>query len=357
MVTLALDGPGALRDHYELIHRHRAGTPNALWQADHTLLDMLILDEAGSPARPWLTTVLDDHSRAVAGYMTFLGAPSALNTSLALRHAIWRKADPAWPICGIPDVLYVDHGSDFASRHVDQVAASLRFRIVHSTVARPQGRGKIERLFGTINTELLPELPGHVVKGRPVSPPKLSLAQLDRAIGGFVAQTYHQRVHGETRQAPLDAWRSVGFLPRLPESLEELDLLLVMHAKARQVRRDGVRFQGLRYVAPTLATFVGEAVMIRYDPRDLSEIRVLHRDRFLCRAVSEAHAGEAVTLKDIEAARRARRSALRAGINERIARVADLLPGRADPAYHAAPVAPSRPTARPRLRIYEEDEG
>jgi putative transposase len=118
MVTLALDGPMAFRDRYELIHRHRAGTPNALWQADHTRLDVLILDEAGRPARPWLTTVLDDYSRAVAGYMTFLGAPSALNTSLALRQAIWRKADPAWPICGIPDVLYVDHGSDFASRHL-----------------------------------------------------------------------------------------------------------------------------------------------------------------------------------------------------------------------------------------------
>jgi putative transposase len=357
MVTLALDGPVAFRDRYELIHRHRAGAPNALWQADHTLLDVLILDEAGRPARPWLTTVLDDHSRAVAGYMTFLGAPSALNTSLALRHAIWRKADPAWPICGIPDVLYVDHGSDFASRHLDQVAASLRFRIVHSAVARPQGRGKIERLFGTITTELLPELPGHVVKGGPVSPPKLSLAQLDTAIGGFVAQTYNLRVHSETGQAPLDAWRSAGFLPRLPDSLEELDLLLVMHAKPRQVRRDGVRFQGLRYVAPTLAAFVGEAITIRYDPRDLSEIRVLHGDRFLCRAVSEAHAGEAVTLKDIEAARRARRSTLRAGINERIARVADLLPSRADPASRVAPVEPSRVPARRRLRIYEEDEG
>jgi len=54
--------------------------------------------------------VIDDHSRVVAGYMVFLGAPSALNTSLALRQAIWRKADPAWPVCGIPDVLYVDHG-------------------------------------------------------------------------------------------------------------------------------------------------------------------------------------------------------------------------------------------------------
>jgi hypothetical protein len=51
----------------------------------------------------------------------------------------------------------------------------------------------------------------------------------------------------------------------------------------------------LRYVASTLAGFVGEAVTVRYDPRDLSEIRLFHRDGFLCRAVSEEHAGEVVT--------------------------------------------------------------
>ena len=162
MVTLAHEGAAAFRDRYELIHRHRAEAPNAIWQADHTLLDLLILDEAGKPVRPWLTTVMDDYSRAVAGTMVFLGAPSTLTTSLALRQAIWRKADPSWPVCGIPDVLYVDHGSDFTSHHLDQVAASLRFRLVYSAVARPQGRGKIERLFGTLNTELLPELPGHL---------------------------------------------------------------------------------------------------------------------------------------------------------------------------------------------------
>ena len=177
MVTLAHEGAAAFRDRYELIHRHRAAAPNAIWQADHTLLDLLILDEAGKPARPWLTTVVDDHSRAVAGTMVFLGAPSTLQTSLALRQAIWRKADPSWPVCGIPDVLYVDHGSDFTSHHLEQVAASLRFRIVYSAVARPQGRGKIERLFGTLNTELLPELPGHLRHGQPVTMPRLSLAQ------------------------------------------------------------------------------------------------------------------------------------------------------------------------------------
>ena len=45
------------------------------------------------------------------------------------------------------------------------------------------------------------------------------------------------------------------------------------------MRRDGIRFQGLRYVHPTLAAFVGEAVTIRYDPRDLSEIRLFHHER------------------------------------------------------------------------------
>ena len=33
---------------------------------------------AGHPARPWLTVIEDDHSRAIAGYAVNLGAPSAL---------------------------------------------------------------------------------------------------------------------------------------------------------------------------------------------------------------------------------------------------------------------------------------
>ena len=285
--------------------------------------------------------------------MVFLGAPSALNTSLALRQAIWRKEDPAWAVCGIPNVLYVDHGSDFTSAHLEQVAASLHIRLIHSAIGRPQGRGKVERLFGTLTTELLPDLPGHLVGGRPTSSPTLSLAELDRAIGAFVVGTYNVRPHSETEQAPRDAWAAGGFLPRLLETLEELDLLLVMHARPRVVQRDGIRFEGLRYVSPTLAGFVGEPVTVRFDPRDLSEIRVFHRDWFLCRAISEEHAGATVTLEDIEAARRAHRLALRAGIGERIARVADFLPTRGG---SSAEPEPARPRARTRLRLYEEDD-
>src|SRR5262249_50092968 len=280
----------------------------------------------------------------------------------ALRQAIWRKADPSWPVCGIPDVLYVDHGSDFTSTHLEQVAASLRFRLVYSTVARPQGRGKVERLFGTLNTELLPELPGHPRgapghprHGQPVTPPRLSLAELDRALTTYITGTYHGRVHSETHATPLDAWRGTGFLPRLPESLEDLDLLLVMHAKSRVVRRDGIHFQGLRYSHATLAAYVGDAVTIRYDPRDLSAITLFHHEQVLCRPVSEPHAGEVVTLKDIQAARRMHRRALRTTINERIARVMDFLPGYAQSGPPAEAPSPSRVRSQTKLRLYQED--
>ena len=123
-----------------------------------------------------------------------------------------------------------------------------------------------------------------------------------------------------------------------------------------ELRRDGIHFQGLCYSHATLAAYVGDAVTIRYDPRDLSEIRVFHHEQFLCRAVSEAHAGEVVTLKDIQAARRMHRRALRTTINERIARVVDFLPGHAQSGPPAAAPPPSGARSQTKLRLYQEDE-
>lgn len=356
MLSLAHDGTTAFRDRYELVHRFRSERPNAIWQTDHTQLDILIVDAGGKTVRPWLTVVIDDYSRAVAGYSVFVGAPSALQTSLALRQAIWRKQDPAWVMCGIPDVLYVDHGTDFTSTHLEQVAADLRMQMIFSAIARPQGRGKVERLFGTINSELLPELPGRLVGGRPATPARLSLAELDAAIGGFVVGNYNLRTHGGTGVSPRTAWLGSGWLPRMPDSLEELDLLLVMVAKPRMVGRDGIRFQGLRYLDPTLAAYVGERVTIRYDPRDLAEIRVFYRNKFLCRAIDVERAGQAISLKDVQAARIERRRALRSGIVGRLERVADFLPTLARTAPQPTPIMPQEERKRPKLRIYSEGE-
>ena len=59
----------------------------------------------------------------------------------------------------------------------------------------------------------------------------------------------------------------------------------------------------MRYIAPTLAGFVGELINIRYDPRDLAEIRIYYCDQFLCKAICQDIAEMVVSLKEIKAAR------------------------------------------------------
>jgi transposase InsO family protein len=120
LVTLAHEGPKRYAEQFEILYRREASRPNEMWQADHTPLDMRVYDERGRPARPWLTIILDDYSRVVAGYPLSLHAPSSIQAALALRQAIWRKGDPHWSVCGIPETFYNDHGSDFTSKHLEQ---------------------------------------------------------------------------------------------------------------------------------------------------------------------------------------------------------------------------------------------
>ena len=176
--------------------------------------------------------------------------------------------------------------------------------MINSAIGRPQGRGKIERFFGALNECLLIDLPGYSIKGKPASKPKLTLEQLEAAVMDFILNIYHVTKHSSTGVPPIDMWAN-GFLPQLPESPETLDLLLLTIHKTRKVQRDGIRFQGMRYIAPTLAGFVGELITARYDPRDLAEIKIYYKDQFLCKAVCQDLAEMVVSLKEIKAARSA----------------------------------------------------
>ncbi|GAA4976320.1 putative transposase [Nonomuraea thailandensis] len=331
--TLALDGTKRYREVYELVHRREASKPNQIWQADHTELDLWVIDPKGRPARPWLTAIEDDHSRAIAGYAVNLEAPSALSTALAFRQAIWRKSEPAWHVCGIPEVFHLDHGSDFTSSHLEQVMADLRVRPMFSKKGQPHGHGKIERFMETMNEMCLAHLPGYAPKGSKdrAAQATLTLAELDTAIGRFIREVYNLRPHSETKVPPQARWEAGAFIPRMPDSLEQLDLLLCTVAKPREVHTDGIQFLALRYIDPVLADYVGEQVTIRYDPRDITEIRVYLRhpdgtgDTFLCRAICPHLSGETVSLKEITAARNARRKQLRGRLATRAIVVDTLL--------------------------------
>jgi putative transposase len=185
--------------------------------------------------------------------------------------------------CGIPQPLDTDGGSDVTSQPLEHVSADRKLGLSNSIPGQPRGRGRIERFFQTVQQMLLCELPGYAPPQGPVrGEPRLTRRDLDIRFRTFVFDVYHARPHSETHVPPQQRWEAGGFLPQMPDSLEQLDLLLLTVVKPRKVRRDGLWFLGMRYIDPTLAAYVGESVILRYDPRDVSEVRVFYQARFLC---------------------------------------------------------------------------
>ena len=352
--TLAHHGNKKYDDIYELIFLRNAKHANDIWQADHTLLDIITIDEHQEEKRPWLTIIIDDKSRAIAGYYLTYSAPSALNTSLALRQAIWRKQNENWPVCGIPKILYTDHGSDFTSKHIEQVCADLKMELIFSLVGKPRGRGKVERFFETINQLLLIDLPGYT-KGKRDKRPLLTIDNLEMLIKKFLINKYNHTTHSALGISPIESWEVSGFLPQLPTSFEQLDLLLLTVAKPRKVRNTGISFSSLNYQSPMLAAYVGEAVVIRYDPRDLTEIRVFYNNIFLCIAICPKLSEVTVSLNELQKARRLRKVELRNRIKEHRELIDILLEKPAPlPTVKMKSTKP-QPSTKSTLKLYENE--
>ena len=141
-----------------------------------------------------------------------------------------------------------------------------------------RGRGKIERFFHTVNQLFLESLPGYI--GNSDKSERLSFQEFRDKLHYFLIYDYNLKEHSSIKTKPIEKWNSKSFLPNLPESLENLDLLLLEISKSRKVHSDGIHFQGFRYTNPNLSAFVGESVLIRYNPSDLAEIRVFYRNQF-----------------------------------------------------------------------------
>ncbi|MBC1211098.1 Mu transposase C-terminal domain-containing protein [Listeria booriae] len=306
---LAHDGMKSYQNKYDIVYRREASHPNEIWQADHTLLDIVVATGPNKQGRPWLTIIMDDYSRSIAGYYLSLKAPSSIQTALALYQAIKPKEKKQWAINGIPEKFYTDHGSDFVSKHMEQVAIDLKMNLLFSKVGVPRGRGKIERFFLTVNQMLLQELPGYIPAGQQKQ--LLTYKELDSKIEHFITEVYHQKVHGTIKETPLALWNEGQFLPNLPENMEDLALLLLHVAKTRKVHSDGIYFQGLKYMNTNLAAYVNESVIIRYNPRDLAEIKVFYQDQFLCSAIADEISSYKISVDDISKARRKLSTALK----------------------------------------------
>ncbi len=230
--------------------RFEAARPNEMWTAD------VLHGPPVGGRRALLHLALDDHSRFVVG-ARFLFAETTLALEGVLRSAFQSR--------GLPGRLYVDNGAPFAAAPLERSCAVLGIRLIHSTPRRPQGRGKVERLFRTIREGFLVEAARRRLG---------DLGELDRLLAAWLGQVYHRRVHSETGMSPMARYR--GVRPRYPDP-ERLREAFLWRAERTVTKTATVSLLGNAYEVD--AALCGRRVELLYDPFDLARVEVRHQGR------------------------------------------------------------------------------
>ena len=248
--------------------RFEAARPNEIWTGD--ALHAIRL----GGRKTYLFAFIDDHSRLITGHR-FGHAEDTVRLAAALRPALASR--------GVPDRIYVDNGSAFVDAWLLRGCAVLGIKLTHSTPGRPQGRGKIERLFRTVREQFLVEITGEPAEGRRRQ--VTSIAELNRLFTAWAETVYHTRIHSETGQPPLQRWADgwKGAAPPLPAPGQLHEAFL--WSERRTVRKTAtVSLHGNTYQVDELLT--GRRVELVFDPFDLENIEVRYGGRCFGKAVA-----------------------------------------------------------------------
>ncbi|MDZ8028325.1 MAG: Mu transposase C-terminal domain-containing protein [Nostoc sp. DedQUE11] len=260
----------------------RANFSNQIIQCDHTELDIfaVVSDSNLFCKRPWLTTVVDTYSSCVLGFRLWFKQPGSIEVALALRHAILPKSYPedyelnkSWDIYGLPyQYFFTDGGKDFNSKHLKAIGKKLDFQC--ELRDRPPEGGIVERIFKTINTQVLKDLPGYTganVQERPENAEKeacLTIQDLDKILASFFCDIYnHEPYPKDPRETRFERW-FMGMGRKLPEPLDEreLDICLMKEAQRVVQAHGSIQFENLIYRGESLNAYKAEYVTLRYDP-------------------------------------------------------------------------------------------
>jgi putative transposase len=276
---------------HDVYLRWEPGHRGQIYEADHKQLAIAVLPpRAQRPQRPWATLIIDAFSRLIVGWAVSL-QPTQAEVLGALREAV--VADPARTFGGVPDVLRVDGGLEFAARSIEDACAALGVLVDRTQPYSPWQKGKIERLNRTIDDSLLSALPGwadgpRAANGRLLgAKPELSLVHFVGLFAAWVDDYNERRPHSALDGlTPLERWREDSYpVPRIP--VEEARWLLLA-GERRKVLKDGIHFRGDVFIAPELTGLVGEEVEVRFMPHDQRSIELHHAGQWLATAYPQA---------------------------------------------------------------------
>lgn len=269
-------------------------------EMDHTKLDLILVDENHMPlGRPTITTTLDKYTGYPLGIYVGYEPPSYTSVMYCLLHAFAPKTylkerfpnvKNEWLAYGLPELLVVDRGKEFTSKHLSEACLQLGILLEHNPPRKPWYKGSVERYFRTLNEGLVHQLPGttfsNVHKKGDYDSEKNSVMMLEdflEQLHIFIVDIYAQEPR-ENRPSPARMWAKAvedGFSPSIPSSKLDWQIAL-MKLGTGTIQSYGIRKDHLYYQSKDLSDLknrmtikgTGAKVKYKYDPSDISKIYV-----------------------------------------------------------------------------------
>lgn len=226
---------------------------NECWQADTLFGPHLSNGKTKTQAK--LIAFIDDASRVLC-HGEFFFSDNIANLITAFQTAIYKR--------GIPEQIYVDNGSNYASLEMSNICARIGCLLCHTPVRDGAAKGKIERFFRRVRDQFL-------TRELDLS----SLEALNRAFTIWVEENYNGAHHSTLGMKPIDRFgidrRRIRFLP--PNQAN--DELFFIESE-RTVKNDNTfHLKSMRYEVP--ADMRSRKIQVRYDRSNLDAVIVYYK--------------------------------------------------------------------------------
>ena len=261
--------------------------PFALAHLDHTPLDiMLVSSVTGKPfARPYLTMLTDAYTRRVLAVYVTYDPPSYRSAMMLFRICVQRHQR-------LPQELVVDRGSDFGSVYFETLLSRYFITKKERPAQQPHFGSVIERLFGTVTTELLNQLRGNTQATKvprqmtheidPNNQACWTLERFSARLCQWAYEVYDQMEHPALGQSPREAYAqgmelAGARLHRLIAYSEDFIMLTrptTRTGEAKIASSRGITVNSLHYWNDQMRSpqVWKKSVPVRYEPFDMGVV-------------------------------------------------------------------------------------
>ncbi|WP_316572083.1 Mu transposase C-terminal domain-containing protein [Neobacillus sp. YIM B06451] len=288
--------------HRQALIQEKPKYPLQRVEVDHTTLDIMLLDDNTLEPlkRPTITSLIDVCTGYPLGIYIGFEPPSYTSVMHALLHAISPKTyvktkypsvENEWLAYGLPELLVVDNGKEFRSKHLKEACFQLGIELYHCPVRMPWYKGAIERHFRTLNQQLVHQTPGttfsNVLEKGDYNPKKKAAITFNGFLEIFhiwLIDYYAHKVNRGVNGVPARIWKTAFEhlpSPAIPSSKLDWKIAL-MKLNFGSIQHTGIRKGNLFYRHDSLGRLKsklkakGKAnkVKYKYDPNDISRIYV-----------------------------------------------------------------------------------